>query len=78
MKEIFVLDKIITTESTSGPGLRVELVPQKEVYEKNIKLVFYGPNAMQVLENFSIPGSVGDTIELDVMPKQSQSKLVKK
>ncbi len=78
MKEIFVLDKIITTESTGGPGLRVELIPQKDVYGKSVKLVFYGANAEQVLENFDIPVSLGDTVELDFKPKNVQTELGKK
>lgn len=75
MKESFVLDKIITTESSKGPGLRVELIPKKEVYSKNVKLVFYGDNAMVVLENFDMPSSIGDVIELDFKVKNTQSKL---
>ena len=78
MKEIFVLDKIITTEATKGGGLRVELIPKKKVYSKNVKLVFYGDNCMQVLENFDIPVSLGDTIEVDLSPKQTQEKLDEK
>ena len=78
MKEIFEVDKITSIESSKGPGLRVELVPVKEVYEKNVKLVFFGDNVMQVLENFGIPGMVGDTIEIELRPKQTQEKLVKK
>ena len=78
MKEIFVIDEIDTRESTRGPGLRVVLIPQKDVYVKNVKLVFSGENVMQVLENFDIPSSVGDTVELDLKPKQTQTKLVKK
>jgi len=78
MKEIFVIDEIDTRESTRGPGLRVVLIPQKDVYVKNVKLVFSGENVMQVLENFGIPGMVGDTIEIELRPKQTQEKLVKK
>ena len=43
-----------------------------------MKLVFFGDNVMQVLENFGIPASVGDTIEIELRPKQTQEKLVKK
>lgn len=78
MKEVFEVDKITSIESSKGPGLRVELIPVKEVYEKNVKLVFFGDNVMQVLENFEIPSSVGDTIEIDLKPKQTQTKLGKK
>ena len=75
MKEEFVLDKIITTESSKGPGLRVELIPKKEVYSKNVKLVFSGDNVMQVLENFGIPDRIGDIIEFDLKPKNVQKPL---
>jgi len=78
MKEEFVLDKIITTESSKGPGLRVELIPKKEVYSKSVKLVFYGDNATIVLENFEIPDKIGDIIEIDLKPKNVQTELVKK
>lgn len=78
MKEEFVLDKIITTESSTAPGLQVVLVPKKEVYSKNIKLVFYGPNAMQVLENFKMPDHIGDIVELDLKVKNVQTEIVKK
>ena len=78
MKEIFVIDKITTVESSKGPGLQVVLIPKKDVYSKNVKLVFFGDNVMQVLENFDIPASVGDSIELDLKPKQTQEKLDKK
>lgn len=78
MKETFVIDKIVTTESSTSPGLQVVLVPTKEVYSKNIKLVFYGPNCMQVLENFGMPDRVGDSISVEVKPKQTQGKLEEK
>jgi len=78
MKEDFVLDKIITTESSKGPGLRVELIPKKEVYSKNVKLVFSGDNCMTVLENFGIPEKVGDIITIDLKPKNVQTELGKK
>ena len=78
MKEEFVLDKIITTESSKGPGLRVELVPKKEVYSKNVKLVFSGDNCMQVLENFEIPSKIGDIITVELKPKNVQTELAKK
>lgn len=75
MKEEFVLDKIITTESSKAPGLKVELVPKKEVYCKNVKLVFSGPNTMQVLENFGIPDKIGDSITVEWKPKNVQTEL---
>jgi len=78
MKEEFVLDKIITTESSKGPGLRVELVPKKEVYSKNVKLVFSGDNCMQVLENFEIPNKIGDIITVELKPKNVQASLTPK
>lgn len=78
MKEVFVVDKIITTESSRGPGLKVELIPAKDVYSKNVKLVFSGDNTETVLDNFDIPGSVGDSIEIELKPKQTQETLVKK
>jgi len=78
MKEEFVIDKIVTTESSTSPGLQVVLVPKKDVYSKNIKLVFYGPNAVQVLENFKMPDHVGDVIELDLKSKNVQTELGKK
>jgi len=78
MKEVFVVDKIITTESSKGPGLKVELIPAKDVYSKNVKLVFSGDNTETVLENFDIPCSVGDSISLEMKPKQTQTELGKK
>jgi len=78
MKEEFVLDEITTKESSTSPGLRVVLVPKKDVYSKNVKLVFSGPNTMAVLEIFEIPGRIGDIIELDLKPKNVQTELVKK
>ena len=78
MKEDFVLDKIITTESSKVPGLQVVLVPKKDVYSKNIKLVFSGPNTMQVLENFGIPDKIGDIIAVELKPKNVQTEIVKK
>ena len=78
MKEDFVLDKIITTESSKGPGLRVELIPKKEVYSKNVKLVFSGDNCMQVLENFEIPDKIGDVIAVELKPKNVQTSLTQK
>jgi len=78
MKEEFVLDKIITTESSKGPGLRVELIPKKEVYSKNVKLVFSGDNCMQVLENFEIPDKIGDVIAVELKPKNVQTSLTQK
>jgi len=65
MKEVFVVDKIITTESSKGPGLKVELIPAKDVYSKNVKLVFSGDNTETV-------------ISLEMKPKQTQTKLGKK
>ena len=78
MNEEFVLDKIITTESSKGPGLRVELIPKKEVYSKNVKLVFSGDNCMQVLDNFEIPNKIGDIITVELKPKNVQTEIVKK
>jgi len=78
MKEEFVIDKIITTESSRSPGLQVVLVPKKDVYSKNIKLVFSGDNCMQVLENWGMPDRIGDSVTLELKPKNVQTELVKK
>lgn len=78
MKEEFVIDKIITTEATKGGGLKVELIPKKEVYSKNVKLVFSGDNCMQVLENWDIPTKIGDIIVVELKPKNVQTEIVKK
>jgi len=34
-----------------------------------------GENSKQILENLGLPDSVGDVIEVDFSPKQTQSKL---
>jgi len=78
MKEEFVLDKIVLTDSTKGKGIRVEFIPKKEVYCKNVKLVFSGDNVTQVLENFDMPASVGDVIAVELKPKNVQTELGKK
>jgi len=78
MKEEFVIDQIVTTESLKTPGLRVVLVPKKEVYSKNIKLSFSGDNCMQVLENWGIPDKTGDIVTVEVKAKNVQTELGKK
>ena len=75
MKELFVLDKIVLTDATKGKGLRVEFIPKKDVYCKNVRLVFYGDNVTQVLENFDMPAKVGDIIELDFKVNNVQTSL---
>ena len=75
MKEDFVIDKIITTEATKGPGLRVELIPKKDVYSKNVKLVFSGDNCRDVLENFDIPITISDIISVELKPKNVQTEI---
>lgn len=78
MKEEFVIDEIVTKESLKTPGLRVVLVPKKEVYSKNIKLSFSGDNCMQVLENWGIPSRTGDIVTVEVKIKNVQTEIGEK
>ena len=75
MKLICKLEKIVDTVSSTGETWAFTYVPEKEAYEKNVKLVISGPNCLQVLENLELPYEQGDLIEIDLKPKQTQSKL---
>ena len=47
----------------------------KDAFNKYVKLVISGDLALDVLKTLELPYELGDTIELDLKPKQTQGKL---
>lgn len=78
MKLVCKLEKIVDTITSKGDNFSFTFVPTKKPYDKYVKLVISGDNAMEVMSILELPQGQGDTIEIDFSPKQSQSKLVKK
>lgn len=78
MKLVCKLEKIVDTMTSKGKSDSYVLIPTKVPYDKYLKLVISGENANEVMSNLEFPFAIGDTVEIDFSPKQSQSKLVKK
>lgn len=78
MKLVCKLEKIVDTQTSKGFSYSYKYVPVKKPYDKYVRLVISGDNALECMCNLDLPTEVGDTIEIDFSPKQSQSKLVKK
>ena len=78
MKLICKLEKIVETNTSKGYTFVYMYIPVENPYDKDVKLVVSGANAVDVIENMGLPDQQGDTIEIDFSPKQTQEKLVKK
>ena len=72
------LEKTVDTLTSKGESVSFGFVPVKKPYDKYVRLVVSGDNALECMRNLGLPVSQGDTAEIDFSPKQTQSRLVKK
>lgn len=72
------LEKVVDTLTSKGDAWSFTYVPVKDAYQKYVKLVISGDLALDVLKNLELPYEQGDTITIDLKPKQTQEKLDKK
>ena len=71
--------EIVNDRLTSkGDAWTFTYIPVKEAYAKYVKLVVSGDLALDVLKTLELPYEQGDTITIDLKPKQTQEKLDKK
>lgn len=71
--------EIVNDRLTSkGDAWTFTYIPVKDAYQKYMKLVVSGDLALDVLKTLELPYEQGDTIEIELKPKQTQSKLPKK
>lgn len=75
MKLVCKLEKIVDTITSKGDKYSFMFIPLKKPYDKYVKLVISGDNALEVISNLELPEGQGDTIEIDFSPKQSQGRL---
>lgn len=71
MKLICKLEKIVETTTSEGLSWSFAFIPVKNPYDKYVKLVISGDNALIVAGNLGVPQRQGDTIEIDFSPKQT-------
>lgn len=78
MKVMYKLDEIDTKEKDTSFVTSYIYKPVEKHYDGLSNIKVGGENSRALLETLGLPNSVGDTIEIDFSPKQTQEKLVKK
>lgn len=75
MKLICKLEKIVDTVTSKGDAFSFTFIPEKEAFSQSMKLVVSGPLSLETLKTLELPYEQGDLIEIELKPKQTQSKL---
>jgi len=69
------LEKAVITEEEKSINIKYIFKPTQEAYKKAVTFTVSSPNPQQTMENLKLPCTIGDTIILEMISKEAQSKL---